>query len=89
LRRLDGNIELAYGIEPDSKGSERRTFITKAAEDKDGTVTAKTILEKWNTDRTRKKIYVDDRAITQFQDAINSYKDQTLADRYYNICNVV
>ena len=89
LRRLDGNSDLAYNVKLDSKGEERRKFITEAAQDKVGSITAKKVLEKRNENWTRKKIYVDNRTITQFQDAIDNYKDQTLADRYYNICNVI
>lgn len=89
LRRLDGNTDLAYGVEPDPKGLERREFITNAAEDKDGAVTAKTVLEKRDTDRTRKKIYTDNRTEIQFKDTIQNYGEQTLADKYYNTCNVV
>lgn len=89
LRRLDADSALAYNLEADSKGKDRRDFITKAAEEKDGTVTAKTILERRNTDRTRSKMYVDNRTNTQFKAAIEEYKDATLADRYYNMCNMI
>ena len=89
LRRLDGNSELAYGIDPDSKGKDRRDFITKAAQDKDGAITAKSILERRNTDRTRKMIYTNDWSDIEFTTAIQNYANRTLADRYYNLCNVV
>lgn len=88
LRRLDGNSALTYGLEPDSKGKERREFITQAAQDKDGAITAKTILETRDADRTRKNIYIDTRNDAFFKDVIQHYNDQTLADRYYNMCNI-
>jgi hypothetical protein len=91
LRRLDGNRDLAYNLEPeelDSKGKDRRTFITAAAEEKNGTG-SQAILDRRNTDRTRNKIYIDDRNGFRFKDAIDNYQKQTLADRYYNMCNTI
>jgi len=88
LRRLDGNPDLAYGVTVDPMGKERRDFINKAADTQDGTQ-AKTILDTYTTYRTRKDIYVDDRTTAQYQNAIEQYKDSTLADKYFNMCNII
>lgn len=88
LRRLDGKQELVYGLSPDSKAADRRTFITQAAEDKDGT-SAQIILDRRKTDRTRTQIYVDHRSAVQFKEIIEQYGQSTVADRYGSVCNII
>ncbi len=91
FRRLDGNSALAYDLEPDARGKERREFITKAAEDKVGAVTAKTVLEKRNENWTRNKILPDNRTPQEVKSMVLNYNSSqiTLADKYYNMCNIV
>ncbi len=90
LRRLDGNSELAYGLAPDPTGKAWRDFINTAAEEQDG-ASAQAILDRWHTDRSRSKILPDDISPQGISDFILNYNlaNTTLADKYYNICNIV
>ncbi|MCX6822710.1 MAG: hypothetical protein NTX91_01780 [candidate division SR1 bacterium] len=90
IRRLDGDSNLAYGLEPDPTGKAWKEFITTAAESKDG-ASAQAILERWNTDRSRSKILPDDVSPQGISDFILNYNlaNTTLADKYYNVCTVI
>lgn len=90
IRRLDGDSNLAYGLEPDPTGKAWKEFITTAAESKDG-ASAQAILERWNTDRSRSKILPDDVSPQWISDFILNYNlaNTTLADKYYNVCTVI
>lgn len=92
LRRLDGNKDLAYGLPVDPTGEAWRTFIIQAAGDKEGKITAKNILEKYTAARSRgKQILPNARSKIQFENYMRNYNtpETTLADKYYNMCNVI
>ena len=94
FRRLDGNSALTYGLAPDPLGKTRRDFITQAAASGTG-MTARAVMTGYQKYRSRKaflsRIDADENQ-TIFSNFIlnyNSPANVTLADKYYNLCQVM
>jgi len=87
MRRLDGNKELAYGLEPDPTGSARRQNITEIANNTSG-LTPKHIETLYTEYRT---LHAN---TTKFTDIVlNNYQKNNLAtlsllDKYTTLCSL-
>ncbi len=89
MRRLDGVKSLAYNLEPDQAGKERRDYITQVANDPNP-VQASTIESKYNEYRTwhQKNTKNIDKVIELFSWG-NLPATFSLRDRYNTVCMIM
>jgi hypothetical protein len=86
FRILDGRSDLSYGINPDEIGKAWRDFITKAAEEKDGT-TPQVILDMYKKYWVTRKTLPGDK--TGFIQNYNDVTQVSLKDKYFNLCQIM
>lgn len=92
FRRLDAfpDAKSRYTLTPDALGQERRTFITQAGEDKEGT-TSKVIMEKYNALRNSKISLPASPSESEVNGFIENYNNAdrvSLYDKYLTLCEI-
>lgn len=88
MRRLDGVQNLAYGLQPDPAGKERRTYISTVANDPNG-VQALTIE---NTYKAYRKLHPQlTKDIATVAKRYNNVNSETLSlgDKYNTLCTLI
>lgn len=86
MRRLDGIAELAYGLEPDAIGKERRKYITENVANAPNGVKPSDIEKKYKAYRERTPINMETQ--NDINATLTKYDTLKLIDRYDTLCEI-